>query len=114
MTTELLSVEIMNESQLIPTHGSHLPLVQDAVVPYSTRIGHGLSTDEETVACLVLIFQGAASNMLSADAWWLTMHYAKDRAVALGIPTERVEEIFERLSQVQGRIRKQNPMIGMF
>lgn len=114
MTTALITVETTNELVKTQMHGSLQRSEQDVVGPSSILSGNGLSVDEETVACLVLIFQSAASNMLSEDAWWLTMHYAKDRAVALGIPKERVEEIFERLSQVQGRIRKQNPMIGMF
>ena len=73
----------------------------------------GLSKDKVIVSLLSML-QGLASNMLSQDAWFLSMLHARKLAEQNGVSDEDFMAIQEAIFEMQQKGKKSNPISSMF
>ena len=84
MDTKSTGADIMITSSNSLTPGSPQPSVPDAVRAFLTNLGLESSVDlEMTTACLALLVGTLSFNMLSGDAWYLSLMGMKRRAMDL-------------------------------
>lgn len=90
-------------------------IVSNNNLPDAEKIHKALPTEKETIAVLMALLEGLSYNVLSSDAWWLSMHSASHVAVdKYHISPDVVKEVIERFECARKNKSKKNPMNSMF